>query len=89
MIHLRSFKLRQLPNTTAFPFSMPLIQPLRELSFETPITLLVGENGSGKSTFLETLACAAEMNAVGGKSTRSNESLVHARELAKYFHFLG
>jgi predicted ATPase len=85
MIHLQSVQLRSLPDTRAFPFSLPLIQSLQELKFESPVTLFVGENGSGKSTLLEGLACAAEMIIVGSDSTKRDPSLVHARELAKYF----
>lgn len=85
MIHLQSVQLRPLPDARAFPFSLPLLQTLKELRFETPVTLLVGENGSGKSTFLEGLACAAEMIVVGSESTKRDPSLAHARELAKYF----
>jgi predicted ATPase len=85
MIHLQSIHLRPLPETKAFPFSLALLQTLKELRFETPVTLLVGENGTGKSTFLEALACAAETIVVGSESTKRDPSLVHARELAKYF----
>jgi predicted ATPase len=85
MIHLRSFQLRQLPESRIFPFSLPVLKSLKELRFETPVTLLVGENGTGKSTLLEGLACAAEMIVVGGENTRSDKSLAHARELAKFF----
>ena len=41
-----------------FPYTVPVIQNLDELTFSKPVTFLVGENGSGKSTFLEALACA-------------------------------
>jgi predicted ATPase len=85
MIHLKSLELRPLPATTAYPFSLPLLQTLKELRFEAPVTLLVGENGTGKSTLLEALACAAEMVVVGSESTRNDPSLGPARELAKYF----
>ena len=85
MIHLKSIQLRPLPESKAFPFSLPLLQTLKEIRFETPVTLLVGENGSGKSTILEALACAVESIVVGSESTRSDKSLAHARELAKYF----
>jgi predicted ATPase len=44
----------------------------------------VGENGTGKSTLLEALACAAEMVVVGSESTRTDQTLGPARELAKY-----
>jgi predicted ATPase len=85
MIHLQSVQLRPLPITGEFPFSLPLLKTLKELRFETPVTLLVGENGTGKSTLLEGLACVAEMIVVGSESTRSDKSLTHARQLAKYF----
>jgi len=85
MIHLESVLLRPLPKSKAFPFSLPLLKHLKELHFDTPVTLFVGENGSGKSTLLEGLACAADMVVVGSESTRSDKSLAQARELAKYF----
>ena len=85
MIHLKSVDLRPLPESKAYPFTLPLLQTLKGLHFKTPVTLLVGENGSGKSTLLEGLACAAEMTVVGSESTRSDKSLAQARELAKYF----
>jgi predicted ATPase len=85
MIHLRTLQLRPLPESRLFPFSLSLLRTLKELRFETPVTLLVGENGTGKSTLLEGLACAAELVVVGSESTRRDPSLAHARELAKYF----
>src|SRR5512135_589675 len=85
MIHLKSMQVRPLPEGKGFPFSLPVLQKLKKLHFETPVTLLVGENGTGKSTLLEGLACAAEMVVVGSESTRTDKSLVNARELAKYF----
>ncbi|HEX7541291.1 MAG TPA: AAA family ATPase [Anaerolineales bacterium] len=85
LIHLQSVQLRPLPDTRTFPFSLSLLQSLKELHFETPVTLLVGENGTGKSTLLEGLACAAEMVVVGSENARSDKSLANARELAKYF----
>ena len=85
MIHLQSVELRSIPAAPEYPFSLPLLQTLKELHFEKPVTLLVGENGTGKSTLLEALACAAEMVVVGSESTRSDQSLGPARALAKYF----
>ncbi len=85
MPHLTRLTLRPLPNRNAFPFSLPVLQTLQELCFDTPVTLLVGENGSGKSTFLEALACAAESIVVGSESSKRDPSLAQARELAKYF----
>jgi len=54
----------EVDNREAYPFSIPALARLRELSFDRPVTFLVGENGSGKSTLLEGLAVAAGLNNV-------------------------
>lgn len=53
------------------PFSMPLFENGLELSFTTPVTFLVGENGSGKSSLLEAIAWASGFGAEGGSRDRS------------------
>src|SRR3712207_5369467 len=45
----------------------------------TPVTFLVGENGSGKSTVLEALAAAVGSVVVGGEDVRADKTLGHAR----------
>lgn len=84
MIHLQSITRRPLPEARNFPFNLPVLQALDELRFTAPVTFFVGENGTGKSTLIEALACAAEMVTVGSESVRTDKSLIHARELAKY-----
>jgi predicted ATPase len=64
-----------------YPFDLPAVRALDGLRFET-VTYFVGENGSGKSTVLETLAVALGFNAEGGTrnfrfATRSSESPLH------------
>jgi predicted ATPase len=88
MIHLRSLALRPWPETLGFPFNLSIWRGLEQLEFTSPVTFLVGENGSGKSTLLEGLACAAEMVTVGSESVRTDKSLTHARELAKYLKLI-
>ena len=44
------------PTTDHYPFTLPIFHQTREIVFDTPITLFVGENGVGKSTLLEALA---------------------------------
>lgn len=61
---------------------------LKKFRFESPVTLLVGENGTGKSTQLEGMAWAVEMVVVGSESTHTDQSLFHPRKLAKYFKLL-
>jgi predicted ATPase len=65
-----------------YPFCIPAVRSLHELSFHPRVTYFVGENGSGKSTLIEALAVAAGFNAEGGSrnfnfSTRRSESTLH------------
>ncbi len=50
----------------AYPFCLPLLQDDFELGFDRAITILVGENGTGKSTLLEGIAVLAGFNEAGG-----------------------
>ena len=53
-------------NWDEYPFAVPAIQALDRLTFDRPVTFLIGENGSGKSTLLEAIAVAWGLNAEGG-----------------------
>ncbi len=84
MIHLTRAS-RQTPvdgDGDAFPFGIPVIRSLRELRFETPMTMFVGENGSGKSTLLEALAIASRAITAGASEAHDDPTLVGVRRLA-------
>ena len=49
-----------------FPFLLPAVRHIEALRFETPVTILAGENGSGKSTILESIAVLAGFGSGGG-----------------------
>ena len=49
-----------------FPFSLPLFHPDFELRFDQAVTIIVGENGTGKSTLLEGIAVIAGFPEMGG-----------------------
>jgi predicted ATPase len=52
-----------------YPFSLPFVtQRALDISFTKPVTIIVGENGSGKSTFLEALATGCGFNLAGGSA---------------------
>ncbi|MBI1774786.1 MAG: AAA family ATPase [Proteobacteria bacterium] len=72
----------------AFPWSVPLIRDLQAIEFSTPVTFLVGENGSGKSTVLEGIAAGMSAAAAGSRDLQRDETLVAAREFAKGFRFV-
>lgn len=50
----------------AYPFCLPLFRSEFELKFDKAITIIVGENGTGKSTLLEGIAAMAGYDDAGG-----------------------
>jgi predicted ATPase len=65
--------LRRLYSGDTFPFSVPAIANIERLSLGEPVTLLAGENGSGKSTILEAIAAAIGFAEHGGELARLGE----------------
>ena len=49
-----------------YPFNIEVVKKFQELNFESQVTFLVGENGIGKSTFIEAIAVALGLPAEGG-----------------------
>jgi predicted ATPase len=83
--HLRSIakKTPAPEDAERFPFSVPVVRALNELSLDSPVTFFVGENGSGKSTILEGIAAAARMPTVGAIEVRDDETLASQRALGR------
>lgn len=51
---------------TAYPFCLPFLHNDFELGFDRAVTIIVGENGMGKSTLLEGIAALAGYDEAGG-----------------------
>lgn len=51
---------------TEYPYDIPAIRHLNDFEFKSEVTFIVGDNGSGKSTFVEALAICAGFNPEGG-----------------------
>src|SRR5215469_5019502 len=65
----------------AYPFCLPLFRDEFALGFDHAITIIVGENGTGKSTLLEGIAAMAGYDdAGGGKGYRPVD---HSRALER------
>ena len=60
-MHLRSVAClpEGYPTREHYPFNLAVFQQPTRLTFESPVTIFVGENGSGKSTLLEALTSMA------------------------------
>jgi predicted ATPase len=53
-------------DAAAYPFCLPFLSNEFELSFDRAVTIIVGENGMGKSTLLEGIASLAGYDEAGG-----------------------
>nr|WP_139862302.1 AAA family ATPase [Bradyrhizobium ivorense] len=56
----------RIANRDVYPFVLPLLRDDFELTFDKAITMIVGENGTGKSTLLEGIAVLAGFDDAGG-----------------------
>ncbi len=72
-LFLRQVRLDQsVQHAHGYPFTLPAVQGLNaagEISFDAPVTFLVGHNGSGKSTLVEAIATALGFNPEGGSTS--------------------
>src|SRR3954454_8166155 len=56
----------QVHDREIYPFCLPIFPDDFELNFDAAITIIVGENGTGKSTILEGIAALAGYDDAGG-----------------------
>jgi predicted ATPase len=56
----------RIADRAAYPFCLPFLQDDFEVNFDRSITIIVGENGTGKSTFLEGIAVLVGYDEAGG-----------------------
>jgi predicted ATPase len=56
----------QVKDPAAYPFCLPFLLNEFELEFDRAVTIIVGENGTGKSTLLEGIAVLAGYDDSGG-----------------------
>jgi predicted ATPase len=65
----------RIEDRAAFPFSLPIFQNGFDLEFDRVVTILIGENGIGKSTILEGIAAVAGYDDAG----RTSRAIATAR----------
>lgn len=84
MIYLRQLRQKRALAESGYPYTLPPVQQLSALEFTAPVTLLVGDNGCGKTSVLEIAAAASSAVRIGkpGKDTQSAALLQQA---AKFF----
>ena len=69
------------PDRDAYPFCLPFLHDDFSLSFDRAITIIAGENGTGKSTLLEGIAVFAGYDEAGGG--KGYMPVDHSRALEK------
>jgi predicted ATPase len=68
----------------AYPFCLPVVRHLEKLDFNSRVTFLVGENGTGKSTLLEAIAVNYGFNPEGGSKNFNFSTYQSHSELSEY-----
>ena len=71
-----------------YPFNIDIVKKFNELKFDSQVTFLVGENGIGKSTFIEALAVALGLPAEGGTENFRYETKNTTSELSNYLRVI-
>jgi len=71
-----------------YPFNIEIVKNFKELKFKSPVTFLVGENGVGKSTFIEAIAVGLGLPAEGGTENFRYNTKNTTSELADYLRIL-
>lgn len=56
----------RIPDRNRYPFDLPWLAEDFALDFTTPVTIILGENGTGKSTLIEAVAALAGYDEAGG-----------------------
>jgi predicted ATPase len=69
---------------SVYPFSLSVIRNLESLHLKYPVTFLVGENGTGKSTLLEAVAVNYGFNPEGGSKNFNFSTMPTHSQLYKY-----
>lgn len=67
---VKRIELSQPADRARWPHTIPAVRALDDhgLDFRAPLTFLVGENGTGKSTIVEAIADACKIPSQGGKA---------------------
>jgi predicted ATPase len=71
-------KYESIPSHKVYPFNIPAFTGLETIELKRNMTFFVGENGSGKSTFMEAIAYKCDFNPAGGG--RNNIGVARALE---------
>jgi len=67
-----------------YPFNIDVVKQFDEIELESPVTFFIGDNGIGKSTFIEALAVSLGLNPEGGSQNFSFHTMNTHSNLSDY-----
>ena len=79
-----SLEREKIESFDEYPFNIDVVKDFNELKFDKPVTFFVGENGVGKSTFIEAIAVALVLPSEGGTENFRYETKNTTSILSKY-----
>ncbi len=84
MVKVISLERDRIESFDQYPFNIEVVKKFHELKFKSPVTFFVGENGIGKSTFIEAIAVALGLPAEGGTENFTYETNNTTSVLSEY-----
>lgn len=86
MVFLRAIRKTKTPNDDSpYPMSTSVCRNLTRLEFTKPVTILAGENGTGKTTLLELLALKLNAIRIDGSTMDGNPKYRLIKEAEPFF----
>lgn len=79
-----SLERENIEDYNVYPFNIEFVKNFDELTLDSPVTFFVGENGIGKSTFIEAIAVALGLPAEGGTDNFRYETKNTTSSLSEY-----
>lgn len=80
-IILEKYKVQ---NYNEYPFNIPVVKNFEKIRLDSPVTFFVGENGVGKSTFIEAIAVNLGLPKEGGTENFMYETNDTTSNLSDY-----
>lgn len=74
----------KVPSFKEYPFNIQVVKNFKEIELTKPVTFFVGENGIGKSTFIEAIAVYLGLNAEGGTQNFNFSTTATHSNLSEY-----
>lgn len=78
------YKKEEIEDLNKYPYNIKVLENFTNLKLKSPVTFLIGENGTGKSTLIEAIAIACGLNPEGGTQNFSFSTKNTHSDLYKY-----